>query len=110
MRLTDTNHIESNREDLMNDNDPRDLAHTTREHPGEAIEDSRNWPGYGLIGIAIVALGLTLVAAGYGFAGWAWITGIICAASLLTGTLLVLAEHRRIKRLDNASLFDQRGH
>ncbi len=41
----------------MNTNDPRDLAHTTREHPGEAIEDARNWPGYALIGVAIVTLG-----------------------------------------------------
>ncbi|WP_305091587.1 hypothetical protein [Prescottella sp. R16] len=90
--------------------DPRDLAHTTREHPGEAIADSRNWPGYALIGIAIVTLGLTLVAAGYGFAGWAWIAGIACAASLVVGTLLVLAEHRRVKRLDEAGLTDQRGH
>ncbi|CAM3051044.1 membrane protein [Prescottella defluvii] len=94
----------------MNSNDPRDLAHTTREHPGEAIEDSRNWPGYALIGIAIVALGLTLVAAGYGFAGWAWIAGIVCGCALVAGTVLVLTEHQRVKRLDNASLGDQRGH
>lgn len=94
----------------MNSKDPRDLAHTTREHPGEAIEDARNWPGYALIGIAIVTLGLTLVAAGYGFAGWAWIAGIVCGGSLLVGTFLVLAEHRRIKRLDNASLMEPRGH
>ncbi|QCQ91363.1 hypothetical protein [Rhodococcus sp. SGAir0479] len=94
----------------MNSNDPRDLAHTTREHPGEAIEDARNWPGYALIGVAIVALGLTLVAAGYGFAGWAWIAGIICVAGLLGGTLLVLAEHRRIKRLENKSLSEPMGH
>jgi len=94
----------------MNSNDPRDLAHTTREHPGEAIEDARNWPGYALIGVAIVTLGLTLVAAGYGFAGWAWIAGIVCVGALLVGTALVLAEHRRVKRLDNASLTDQVGH
>ncbi|MGF7124362.1 hypothetical protein [Rhodococcus sp. BE178] len=57
-----------------------------------------------------VALGLTLVAAGYGFAGWAWIAGIICGGALLVGTALVLAEDRRVKRLDNASLTDQLGH
>ncbi len=94
----------------MDDNDPRDLAHTTREHPGEAIQDSRNLPGYALIGIGIIALGLTLVAAGYGFAGWTWIAGLACVASLTLGTALVLVEHRRVKRLDHAALTDQLGH
>ncbi len=30
---------------------PLDRAHTTREHPGESIDDTRNWPGLGLIGL-----------------------------------------------------------
>ncbi|WP_164873386.1 hypothetical protein [Rhodococcus xishaensis] len=81
-----------------------------RDHPGEAIEDSRNWPGYGLIGIAIVTLGMTLVAAGYGFRGWALITGVICAVSLVLGTTWVLIEHRRVKRLDAAGVLYPYGH
>ncbi|QBJ96147.1 hypothetical protein ERC79_09295 [Rhodococcus sp. ABRD24] len=93
----------------MNDfeNDPSDFE---RVHPGEAIEDARNWPGYALIGISIVTLGMALVAAGYGFNGWAWIAGVICAVSLVVGTLLVLAEHRRIKRLDALGLPDGLGY
>lgn len=94
----------------MNNNDPRDLAHTTREHPGEAIADSRNWPGYALVAVGIIALGLTLVAAGYGFAGWAWIGAVVCVVTLSIGTALVLLEHRRVKRLDHTALADQVGH
>lgn len=90
--------------------DAREPATVAREHPGEAIEDTRNWPGYGLIGVAIVTLGMTLVAAGYGFQGWAWIAGAICAFSLVLGTTLVLHEHRRVKRLDAAGVLYPFGH
>ncbi|WP_433607848.1 hypothetical protein [Prescottella agglutinans] len=90
--------------------DARQPAAVAREHPGEAIEDTRNWPGYGLIGVAIVTLGMTLVAAGYGFQGWAWIAGAICALSLVLGTTLVLHEHRRVKRLDAAGVLYPFGH
>lgn len=84
--------------------DARTPAAALSGHPGEAIEDTRTWPGYGLIGIAIVTLGMTLVAAGYGFQGWALIAGLICAASLGLGTALVFIEHRRVKRLDEAGV------
>lgn len=94
----------------MSNDDPRDLAHTTREHPGESIEDSRNWPGYLLVAIGMLSLGLTLVAAGYGFSGWAWIAGAVCIVSLVLGVGLVVAEHLRVKRLDNAALTHQMGH
>nr|WP_137723172.1 hypothetical protein [Prescottella subtropica] len=74
------------------------------EHPGEAMADTRGWPGYGLIAVAIITLGMTLVAAGYGFRGWALIAGTICAASLVVGALLVATEHRRVRRLDAAGV------
>ena len=77
-----------------------------RTHAGEAIADTRAWPGYGLIGIAIIALGMTLSAAGYGFAGWAVIGGAVCAASLALGTALVVMEHRRVQRLDDSGVPD----
>ncbi|MFC9518097.1 hypothetical protein ACFTSD_20405 [Nocardiaceae bacterium NPDC056970] len=89
--------------DSYYDNVPRP-APVAHDHPGEAIADTRNWPGYALVGVAIVTLGMALVAAGYGFAGWAWIAGTICAVSLVLGSALVLAEHRRVKRLDAAGV------
>ena len=89
---------------------PQDDARTIRSHAGEAVTDSRNWPGYILIGTGIAVLGLFLVAAGYGFTGWAWIAAIACSLCFLTGAILVLLEHRRVKRLDAERLMDQEGH
>ncbi|MEV3976598.1 hypothetical protein AB0K68_52160, partial [Streptomyces sp. NPDC050698] len=57
---------------------PVDDEHTNRSHVGEAISDGRNYPGYLLIGLGLATLGLTLVAAGYGFRGWAVIAGAVC--------------------------------
>ena len=100
--------------DVHNFDDGPRIAHPTRipprDHPGEAIEDTRNWPGYGLIGVAIVTLGMALVAAGYGFQGWALIAGTICAVCLVLGTSLVVVEHRRVKRLDAAGVLYPYGH
>lgn len=51
------------------DDNPTDTARTNRAHAGEAIEDARNWPGYGLIALGLVLMALALVAAGGGFEG-----------------------------------------
>ncbi|MFF2083504.1 hypothetical protein ACFVVM_06990 [Nocardia sp. NPDC058176] len=74
-----------------------DDARTTRPHAGESIEDARNWPGFALAAVGLVLLALTLTAAGYGFAGWAVVAGILCAVCLLGGIGIVVAEHRRVR-------------
>ncbi|NMM85604.1 hypothetical protein B2J88_14695 [Rhodococcus sp. SRB_17] len=89
---------------------PIDGAHTNRSHVGEAIADERSYPGYILIGLGLAALGLALVAAGYGFRGWALVAGIVCAVSFAFGVFAVLAERRRIKRLEGRDLLEQEGH
>jgi len=89
---------------------PVDDAHTNRSHVGEGIADGRNYPGYLLIGLALATLGLTLVALGYGFQGWALIAGAVCAVSLVLGVAAVLLERRRVKRLEGHNLTDQEGH
>lgn len=89
---------------------PIDDAHTNRSHVGEAIADGRGYPGYILIGIGLATLGLALVAAGYGYRGWALVAGIACVVSFAFGVFAVLMEHRRIKRLDGRDLLDQEGH
>ncbi|QSE95233.1 hypothetical protein JWS13_44855 [Rhodococcus pseudokoreensis] len=89
---------------------PQDDAHTMRNRVGEAIADGRNWPGYILIAAGIAVLGLTLVAAGYGFEGWALIGEIACVLCLVLGTVLVLLERRRVKALEGGTLTDQEGH
>ncbi|MFC4373534.1 hypothetical protein ACFO5K_05425 [Nocardia halotolerans] len=87
-----------------------DNERTTRSHVGESIEDARNWPGLFLVGLGIVLLALTLTAAGYGFAGWAVITGVLCGVCMIAGILIVLAEHRRIKVGEGLHLTDPCGH
>lgn len=97
----------------MSDKDeglPVDDDRTNRSHVGEAITDGRNYPGYLLIGLGLATLGFTLVAAGYGFRGWAVIAGSVCVLSFVAGVLVFLAERRRIKRLEGEDLFDQEGH
>lgn len=89
---------------------PIDPAHTSREHPGEAIDDTKNWPGYGLIMLGIATLGMTLVAAGYGFEGWALIAGVVCAACFVVGAGIVVAEHAHVKHVEHRHLSDPLGH
>ncbi|WP_459960199.1 hypothetical protein [Nocardia sp. IFM 10818] len=73
-----------------------DYTRTTRPHAGETIEDSRNWPGLLLSAAGIVAIALTLTAAGYGFAGWAGLGTLASTALLGLGISLMVAEHRRV--------------
>ena len=83
----------------MNDDadDVRDDARTVRPHAGESVIDTRNRIGYVVAAVGLVVLVLCLVAAGYGFEGWAWIAGIAGPVLLLLGAALVLAEHRRVR-------------
>ena len=69
-----------------------------RHHAGEGIEDNYNVPGIILCGLAMVALALTLTAAGYGFAGWAVICAVICAVCAIAGVTWLLLERRRTKQ------------
>ncbi|WP_405164943.1 hypothetical protein OG203_07475 [Nocardia sp. NBC_01499] len=91
------------------DNFP-DHTRTTRTHAGESIEDTRNWPGIILVALGLVGLGLTLTAAGYGFAGWAIIGAIATVVCVGLGVLLVVAEHRRLKNREGLKLSDPAGH
>jgi hypothetical protein len=69
-----------------------------RHHAGEGIEDTHNVPGIILCGLALAALGLTLTAAGYGFAGWALIGAVICVGCAITGISWLLVERRRMNQ------------
>ncbi|MFI6869450.1 hypothetical protein [Nocardia sp. NPDC050406] len=69
-----------------------------RHHAGEGIEDGYNVPGIVMCGLAVVALALTLTAAGYGYEGWAIIGAIGCAVLFLSGATWLWAEYRRERR------------
>ncbi|MGQ4618687.1 hypothetical protein [Nocardia sp. R7R-8] len=87
-----------------------DDARTIRTHAGESIEDARNWPGIILVAVGIVAMALTLTAAGYGFAGWAVVAGVVSGVCVIAGVLVIVAEHRRIKAREGRRLRDAAGH
>ena len=75
----------------------RDDARSTRPRAGESVRDMRNWVGYALAGTGMVLLVLCLAAAGYGFEGWAWISGIGAVVLLAIGAAVAVAEHRRLR-------------
>lgn len=73
-----------------------DQSRTSRNRAGEMIEDTRDWPGLILMFLGLVAVGLTLTAAGYGFAGWAVVGSIVAVLCLVIGAVLIALEHRRV--------------
>ncbi|MFF0813741.1 hypothetical protein ACFYVR_01050 [Rhodococcus sp. NPDC003318] len=77
--------------------DPRDTARTARPAAGESVRDARNWFGYGAVLVGLVLVAACLAAAGYGFEGWAWITGVAGVLVLAAGVAGVVAEHRRVR-------------
>ncbi|WP_433525670.1 hypothetical protein ACQPZ2_12480 [Nocardia pseudovaccinii] len=87
-----------------------DHARNTRNHAGEMIADTHNWPGVILVLLGVVGAALTLTAAGYGFAGWAVVAGIATALCLICGGGLILAEHRRVKADEGRELLEPGGH
>jgi hypothetical protein len=87
-----------------------DSANTVREHAGEALEDTRNWPGYLCIGLALAALGLTLTAGAYGFGGWVWIGAIAAVALLAAGLTIVLLERKRVNAREGRDLTEPGAH
>ncbi|MEU7767482.1 hypothetical protein AB0B25_20415 [Nocardia sp. NPDC049190] len=87
-----------------------DYTRSDRQHAGESIQDTRNWPGILLFAVSIVTVGLTLTAAGYGFEGWAIIAGVVATVCLCFGVFLIAAEHRRVKTYEGRALSDPGGH
>ncbi|WP_227983544.1 hypothetical protein [Nocardia spumae] len=83
---------------------------TTRRHAGEGIEDTGNIPGIVLCALGAVALALALTAAGYGFAGWAIVAGVVCAICLIGGITWLVVESRRTSRRDQWEPMQRQGH
>ncbi|MEU0543544.1 hypothetical protein [Nocardia sp. NPDC005978] len=71
------------------------LRRTPRKHAGEGIEDGVNVLGILLFGLGIVAVGMALVAGGYGFGGWALVAGVAAAVLFVAGGVVLLLEWRR---------------
>ncbi|NLU84398.1 hypothetical protein [Rhodococcus sp. HNM0569] len=81
-----------------------------RGHAGEAMADEGGYPGFVMIGAGIAVLGMFLVALGYGFAGWAVVSGIVFGILMVGGLGYVLLRHRKVKHDEGRDLTDQVGH
>lgn len=82
----------------------------SRKHHAEGIEDTVNVLGAGLVGLGIAALALALVAAGYGFSGWAVIAGVVCVLLLLAGSVVIVTEWRRRRNGEGPNSEMRQGH
>ncbi|EME22087.1 hypothetical protein [Rhodococcus triatomae] len=74
-----------------------DGSNTIRPNAGEAIRNPRGWPGYGTVMLGVILVALCVLAAGYGYEGWAWISGIAGGVVLILGIVAVLAARRRTR-------------
>lgn len=81
-----------------------------RRHAGEGIEDGVNVLGVVLAGLGVVALALTLIAAGYGYAGWATVAGVVCVLLLLAGGAVIFNEWRRRRERESSTSEVRQGH
>ncbi|WP_316574982.1 MULTISPECIES: hypothetical protein [Nocardia] len=67
--------------------------------PGESLADPYNIPGILLFLAGVVGLASTLTAAGYGFAGWAWLGAVATALCFTAAVAVFVLEHERLRRL-----------
>ncbi|MEU6561632.1 hypothetical protein [Nocardia nova] len=88
----------------------RRILRSSRRHAGEGIEDTYNIPGIVLCALGMVALALTLTAAGYGFGGWAIVAGVVCAVCLIGGIGWLVLESRRVQKRDQLEPPQRQGH
>jgi O-antigen/teichoic acid export membrane protein len=85
--------------------DPTDHARTTLPRAGEAMKDSRSLGGYGLLGLAVLALVICLAAAAVEVMGWALGAGVVAVLCAAVGSGWVYRRRRRIAHIarSNAS-------
>ncbi|WP_067570385.1 hypothetical protein [Nocardia acidivorans] len=63
--------------------------------PENSAESARNDIGLPLATLGLIAVAITITIAGYGFSGWAILSGLASALLLWFGISIELAEQRR---------------
>ncbi|WP_330181380.1 hypothetical protein OHB26_34185 [Nocardia sp. NBC_01503] len=76
--------------------------------PENSAERPRNDIGLPLAAVGLVSVALTMAIAGYGFSGWAILSGLASALLLWFGISIELAEQRRAAHSDDTSERPQR--
>ena len=87
-------------------NDPIDLARTHQPRAGVALKDTRAWPGYLLMALAVLALAICLATAATGYSGATIGAGVVAIVAAAVGSIWVFAERRRVARLAQRSSAD----
>ncbi|WP_431956781.1 hypothetical protein [Nocardia lijiangensis] len=84
--------------------DAPDITRTAGLQPGETMADTRNWAGFVLVGIGVLAVIAATAVAALGTRGWALLAALIAGGALLTGAALLLFERRnRLARQQHPS-------
>ncbi len=81
--------------------DPVDHARTTRRHAGQSLIDPRSWPGLLLTVIGVAAIFRCLTTFGTGHNDRGVIAGVIAIVALTSGVVWLVAEHRRVRRVED---------
>jgi hypothetical protein len=89
--------------------DPIDHARTTQPHAGESFIDTLWWPGLILIGLGVVAIAGFVAASAYSRDGWPLTLGLIAAALVTAGGLLIAFEHHRVKKVEQHWMVEHPG-
>ncbi|WP_067835568.1 hypothetical protein [Nocardia lijiangensis] len=83
--------------------DAPDIARTAGLQPGETMADTRNWAGFVLVGIGVLALIAAVAVAALGADGWL-LAAVIAGGALSAGAALLVFERRnRLARQQHPS-------
>lgn len=80
--------------------DPVDHVRTTDPHAGRAVIDVLGWPGYSLLVVSMVAGIGCLAAFGTGHDRQGVAVAVLSVLAAVLGALWLLAEHRRIGKVN----------
>jgi hypothetical protein len=89
--------------------DPCDHARTHLPHMGESMKDNYLWPGLACLAVGVLALIAGVAAAAYRHNEYLLIIGIIALISVTAGTVLVIVENRRVRRIEARWLAEHPG-
>ncbi|HET9874873.1 MAG TPA: protein UsfY [Mycobacterium sp.] len=80
--------------------DPTDHARTTYQRAGIAVKDNFFWPGFILLGIALLGMLSTVLVAAYEHYEWIETAVLISVLGTVAGALWLLVELRRVRVID----------
>jgi hypothetical protein len=80
--------------------DPCDHSRTTQAHTGITMKDNLYWPGFILLAVGVLGMIGTVAAAAYRHHEFIAATGLVAAIATLGGAVSLLAERRRVLRIE----------